>query len=509
MRTDVVVVGAGSSGAALAARLSQDPQRSVLLIEAGLDAPLFSDDDLLSNVSFATTRRDWGLRARVSGTRQLDYPQGKFVGGGSSVNGALAFRGTPEDFERWVAAGNPSWGWDRMLDAYRRLEDDLDYGATELHGAGGPLPIVRWHDDELLDIQRAFRDGCRSQGLPWADDHNDPSSTGVGPFPMNRSEGRRMSTAMTYLQAATGRPNLTLWGRSQVLRVLLSGTRAVGVEVARPEGVETVTAGEVVLCGGSLQTPALLWRSGVGPSSALADLGIDVVVANDAVGANLTDHPGVFYFLAPGARQVPFTDPQYQLGARYTSDGGADANDMFLGIMNFWDLSGSPDFQAQLGGVPSVVVLTCGVHQPESRGSVTLASADPGVPPVIELNLLDAHRDVERLVEGVRFSAALAREAALADFVGEPLLMEQGTIEDDAALERYIRAVVAPWYHPVGSCRMGPAGAGDSVVGEDLRVHGLEGVRVADASVMPSITRAPTNLTAIAIGERAAELMGA
>ena len=203
MNVDVVVVGAGSSGIALACRLSEDPGRSVLLLEAGLGAPLFSDADLLSNVSFATTHRDWALRAQVSGGRELDYPQGKFVGGGSSVNGALAFRGAPEDFEGWLARGNPSWGWPPMLAAYRRLEHDLDFGPPSVvHGDDGPVPIVRWHEQELVDIQRAFRQACLGQGYPWTDDHNDPASTGIGSFPMNRSEGRRMSTALTYLEAA-------------------------------------------------------------------------------------------------------------------------------------------------------------------------------------------------------------------------------------------------------------------------------------------------------------------
>jgi choline dehydrogenase len=508
VNVDVVVVGAGSSGITVACRLSEDPGRSVLLLEAGLNAPLFSDADLLSNVSFATTHRDWGLRAQVSGDRQLDYPQGKVVGGGSSVNGALAFRGAPEDFDGWLARGNPSWGWPPMLDAYRRLEHDLDFGTTSvLHGDDGPVPIVRWHERELVDMQKAFRQACLAHGHPWTDDHNDPTSTGIGSFPMNRSEGRRMSTALTYLHATGDRPNLTVWSSAQVHRVVLSGSRATGVILDRGGNLEEVTAGEVVLCAGSIQTPALLWRSGVGPPEELSALGIETTVANRAVGANLTDHPGVFYFVAPGARNAPFSEPQYQLGVRYTSTNATDVNDMFLSMMNYWDLTGSPDFQAMLG-VDSVVVFTCGVHQPGSRGRVWLTSADPAVAPRIDLNLLSDPRDVGRLVEGVRRCAALAQHEAMADFVGGALLFE-GDLADDEAVAGYVRAVVAPWYHPVGTCRMGPADGGDTVVGDDLRVHGIDNLRVADASIMPRITRAPTNLTAIAIGERAASFVAA
>jgi choline dehydrogenase len=364
------------------------------------------------------------------------------------------------------------------------------------------VPIVRWHEEELVDIQRAFRQACQAQGYPWTEDHNDPTSTGIGSFPMNRSEGRRMSTALTYLQAAEGRSNLHLWPSAQVHRVVLSGSRATGVELERGGNLEEITAGEVVLCAGSIQTPALLWRSGVGPPEELAALGIETTVANRAVGANLTDHPGVFYFVAPGVRDVPFSEPQYQLGARYTSTGAADVNDMFLSMMNYWDLTGSPDFRAMLG-LDSVVVFTCGVHQPESRGRVWLTSADPAVAPRIDLNLLDDPRDVGRLVEGVRRCAALAQHDALAEFVGGALLF-QGDLADDDAVEAYVRGVVAPWYHPVGTCRMGPDREVAAVVGDRLTVHGIDNLRVADASIMPRITRAPTNLTAIAIGERAA-----
>jgi choline dehydrogenase len=508
VNVDVVVVGAGSAGVTLACRLSENPERSVLLLEAGQGEPLVSEADLLSNVSFATSHRDWALRAQVTADRELDYPQGKFVGGGSSVNGALAFRGAPEDFEGWAARGNPSWDWPHMLSAYRRLERDVDYGGSSpVHGRDGPIPIVRWHESELVELQQAFRRACLAHGYPWTDDHNDPSSTGVGSFPMNRADGRRMSTALTYLERAGDRPNLTIWSNALVHRVVLAGSRAAGVVLDRHGVLEEVTAGEVVLCAGSVQTPGVLWRSGIGPPKDLDALGIETAVANQAVGANLTDHPGVFYFVKPGTRTVPFTEPQYQLGTRYTSTTTSDPNDMFLSLLNYWDLRGSPDFQALLG-VDSVVVLTCGVHQPESRGRTWLTSADPKVPPRVDLNLLGDPRDVPRLVDGVRHCAALAQHEAMAEFVGDALLF-RGDLADDEAVASYVRAVVAPWYHPVGTCRMGPADDGDTVVGDDLRVHGIENLRVADASIMPRITRAPTNLTAIAIGEQAATFMAA
>ena len=325
---------------------------------------------------------------------------------------------------------------------------------------------------------------------------------------MNRAEGRRMSTALTYLQGARARPNLTVCSGALVHRVVLSGGRACGVVVERDGAVEEIAAGQVVLCGGSIQTPALLWRSGVGPPGDLAALGIETAVANEAVGANLTDHPGVFYFMAPGTHDGALLRAAVSTGRPATPrPTRPDVNDMFLSLMNYWDLQGSPDFQALLG-VDSTVVFTCGVHQPESRGRVWLTSADPGVAPSVDLNLLADPRDVARLVDGVRRCAAVAGHDALADFVGDTLLFA-GDLADDQAVAAYVRAVVAPWYHPVGTCRMGPADAGDTVVGDQLGVHGIDNLRVADASIMPRITRAPTNLTAIAIGERAASFIAA
>lgn len=504
---DVVIVGAGSAGGALAARLTEDPRRRVLVIESGPDLGPGHDAHLLSTINFATTATDWGLRARISGDRVLDYPQGRLVGGGSSVNGALAIRGDQADFDGWAARGCPSWDWAAMLPAFRRLERDLDYGSTEVHGGDGPVPIVRWHDDEIVDVQRAYAGACARQGLPWVDDHNQPGTTGIGSFPMNRSDGRRMSTAITYLDAEVRRrPNLELWCDSWVPRIVLDGTRATGVEVQRGGDRLRVAAGEVVLCAGAIQSPALLWRSGIGPASEITRLGIGPVADLPAVGSNLQDHPGVFYFVTPGRLRSSPEEPQFQLGARYTSTGSPDENDMFMSMMNYWDLSGSPDFQAQLG-VPAVVVLTCGVHQPRSRGRVALASDDPSVPPQVVFNMLDDPSDVERLVEGVRRCAAIARDDAMADYLGSPVPPDLD-VTDDAAMAAYVRAVVAPWYHASGTCKMGPADSPDAVVADDLAVHGVERLRVADASIMPIITRAPTNLTSIAIGERAAGFVG-
>src|SRR6478735_1194833 len=244
MSFDHVVVGGGSAGVALAARLTEDPARHVLLIEAGDTGPLDTDADRLSNINFALTARDWGMHAQVTRERALEYPQGKFLGGGSSVNGGLAFRGSPGDYDGWAAAGNPSWSWEHMLPRFRNLEHDLDYGDDgAIHGATGPIPIVRWHRDELLPVQQAFAAAALAAGLPWVDDHNAPDSTGFGPLPMNRVAGRRMSTALTYYVEARERPNLTVWSHAQAHQVIVENGRATGVLVERGDTLETVDAG--------------------------------------------------------------------------------------------------------------------------------------------------------------------------------------------------------------------------------------------------------------------------
>lgn len=508
MRYDHIIVGGGSAGAVLAARLSEDPSRSVLLLDAGRPYTGPEAADALSNVTFAMTSRDWGIRAVLAEGRELDYPQGKAFGGGSSVNGALAMRGEPADYEGWAGPEDDRWGWAQLCRAFRRLERDLDVGG-ELHGADGPIPIRRWRRDELVPMQEAFAAACQRVGFRWVDDHNVPDATGVSSLPMNRQDGIRISTAIGYLDPALGRANLTLMGDAHVARIVFDGGRATGVQVAVDGRVETLQGGEVVVSAGAVNSPALLLRSGVGAAADLDRLGIPVVADVPGVGQNLMDHPGVFLLLHPAASAVDMTQVQFQLGVRFTSTRATRPNDLFMGLMNYWDLTASPDFQAMLGGVPMVTALTCGLHAPRSRGRVSLVSADPDELPHVDLNMLADPADVELLVEGLRRCWDVARADEMAALTSSLALLEPSSFEDDEALRSYVRSMVAPWYHPSGTCRMGPASDEGAVVDGDLRVRGVDGLRVVDASVLPTIPRAPTNLTVIAVAERAAELLRA
>jgi choline dehydrogenase len=503
---DDVVIGAGSAGVTLAARLSEDPDRRVLLVEAGPDHAAEDEADRLTNpMTFAAALTAWGLRTTVTTGRTVGYPQGRVVGGGSAVNGALALRGLPEDYDGWAAAGAGGWAWSALSPYFARLENDGDFDGG-LHGSTGPLPVTRSSRADLVPLQRSFLAAATELGFGWAGDHNDPGSTGIGPFPMNRRGDVRMSTALTYLPAARGRPNLAIRTGARADRVVLQNRRAVGVALTTGEGSEVVAARRVVLCAGAIQSPALLTRSGIGPADLLGRLDIPCVVDNPFVGANLMDHPGALVHLAP--TQAALCDPNgpaYQLGLRWTSRHGG-FNDMLTGLMNYWDVRSDPRL-AESTDEDYVFALTCGVHQPLSRGRVLVTSPDPDVPPDLDFNLLAEPADEARLLEGLRLLHALARSDGMRPVVRDLLLVDDATFTDDDALRAYLHETLGTWYHACGSCRMGPDPRGGAVVDPSLRVHGVAGLHVADASVIPRITRAATNLTVIAIAEKAADIL--
>jgi choline dehydrogenase len=493
---DVIVIGAGAAGATLATRLSERRDLRVLLLEAG-SAERDPVADQLANVTFAMTARDWGLTAQATPGRTLEFPQGRAAGGGSAVNMALALRPLPEDLDAWAAEGNPGWSWHDVLPALRRLEDDPGgvQHAPAAHGTGQ---------------SRAFLAGCVHAGLAEVVDHNDGTATGVGSFPMNRRNGERVSTAIGYLFPNATRENLVVRGGVLVDRVVVEGGRARGVEVVDAGGGRSfLEADRVVVAAGAIQSPAVLMRSGIGDAAAVGALGIAPVVDLPGVGRNLMEHPGAFLFVVPADGVCDTSEVQFQLGVRTTAPGSPYRNDLLLGMMNHWDLRSTPDFR-DLVGADVIFALTCGVLLPKARGSVTLTSADPSASPDIDLALCGHPDDTARLVAALRLQHRIARSPAMRDRIAGYALIDPAVFEtdDDTALATYVEQVCAPWYHPSGTCRMGPDPRAGAVVDAGLRVHGIDGLFVADASIIPVIPRATTNLTAIAIGERAAELLG-
>ncbi len=509
MEYDDIIVGGGSAGAVLAARLSAEPARRVLLVEAGSDYPTLESTpaDLRDGWRMSLRAHDWGLTAEAVPGRVIPYPRGRVIGGSSAVNATIALRGVPADYDQWAALGNDQWGWAKVLPHFRRLEDDPQRNAG-LHGRGGPIAIARWRPDELIPVQRAFFDVCRNLGFPEVADHNHPEAAGVGPFPQNRRGRLRLSTALGYLLPARHRPNLTIWPRCLVNRVLVTGGRAVGVDIAGDGGPGQVRGRRITLAAGAIGSPSILLRSGIGPRAALAGLGIEPVADLPGVGAGLADHPVTRLLLVPKPGSCDPESPLAQVVLRYTAPGSGEFNDMQQVMFSHDDVAGIGGQQAVAAvGTPLAIGLPVALERPRARGRLRLASPDPRVPPLIDLNFAADPEDLRRLVAGVRLAWQIAHQPQIARHTHHVAQLSEETMSSDDALAAYVRATVSTQFHPCGTARMGPPGDAMAVVDQHCRVRTIENLRVADASVMPAIPRANINLTAIMIGEHVSDWM--
>ncbi|MCK9879072.1 FAD-dependent oxidoreductase [Frankia sp. Ag45/Mut15] len=542
---DVVVVGAGASGAVLASRLSERADRRVLLVEAGSDHPSTEDfpKELLDSGLMAAMLpghpNNWGLLANLTPDLPYTVARGRVLGGSTALNGTYFIRGRRADFDHWAAAGLDEWSYEQVLPFYRRLERDLQYGESDLHGGSGPITVTR----EIAHphpVTEAFAEACASRGYPYEADKNGEQPAGYGPLPVNAVDGIRLNTGITYVNPARHRPNFEVLANTRALRVVLRDRVAVGVEVDTGGQRRTITAGEVVLSAGAIMSPHLLALSGIGPRADLEAAGIPMILDLPAVGKGFTDHPDLSFTWRSRRPIPPVTPgtPAFESVLNFPSGSAAYGEDLEImpSLRSLADIAGlgaavgrdhtatarmirhpvatlralrgvSIRRLAQQAAHRNELFLAIALQQAEARGTITTVSADPLAQPRIDYNYLSTRRDLARMREVVRVTVDLLTSHPFADLFGELGELDRLTLEDDDALDTWMKAHLATAIHASGSCRMGAADDSEAVVDQRGRVHGITGLRVADTSILPTVPSRGPAATAIMIGERIASFI--
>ena len=508
---DYVIIGAGSAGCVVANRLTKDGETTVLLLEAGNPATKPEIQAPSAWTSLLGTDVDWAYWTEPEpglDGRKILCSRGKVVGGSSAINAMLYIRGNRQDFDHWQALSNPGWSYEEVLPYFKQAEHQ-QRGSSAFHGVDGPLSVT----DPIAPsaINERFIDAAAKLGYDRNPDFNGAHQEGAGLYQLTVKDGKRHSAAAAYLVPILDRPNLTVQTGALVTRLLFEGTRAVGVEYLQQGTLHQVSVNqEVVLSAGVFDSPKLLLLSGIGNAEHLHDLDIPVIADLPGVGQNLQDHllVGVAYQSTQTLPPLSPTSNSIEAGLFLQSgiSNAATPDLQFMFSPGVWIGSAiAPD-------IPGFTLIAALIN-PQSRGTVTLRSANPADPPVIQVNYLQQETDLQVLVEGIKVARQLVQAGTFADLVGEELAPGAAVTSDDAlaqpteGIEAYIRQTANTYWHPVGTCKMGNDAL--AVVDAQLRVHGVKGLRVVDASVMPTITSGNTNAPTIMIGEKAAALMQA
>ncbi|UXF67274.1 mycofactocin dehydrogenase MftG [Rhodococcus qingshengii] len=531
MEYDVIVVGSGSTGSVLAARLSEDENRSVLLVEAGEMYEQLSQmpEDILDPSNMSTSmpgnKSSWSVPGTLIPGVSVPVPRGKGMGGSSSINGSYWERAPRSNFDDWVGLGNDEWSYEKVLPHYIRSEHDHDFDG-ELHGKSGPIHVHRETPDRAPEFTSAFTEACTKMGFREDPDKNADGQGGVGPVPLNVWDGKRQNSGLAYLLPAMSRPNLHVVGKALARRVLFEGTRCIGVEVDISGEVKTYRGKEVVLSTGALRSPQLLMLSGVGPAAHLREHGIEVVQNLPGVGQNLTDHPelSVKWEFDGKCTQSPGRGVLTS-ALNWTAENSSQPDD--LEILPFVISSGDMMRVTTMAKNPKQALSALrktstkfmvdqalnlrrpftivGLQQEDSRGTVELDSADPTKLPKINWNLMAEESDRIRFREGIRTVSELYNSDAMRAIGGKMTNLDKKDLADDKSIDNWARNHIFAVGHPSCTCRMGSDPDNGAVVDQFGRVHGVQGLRVADTSIFPKITSRGPNATAVMVGERLVE----